>query len=274
MINLETTLLDKVNPQELFLLCHIAKRMGRELTCFPCMDTLIKDTGFSRNTLKKHRKSLLEKDLIEMSYRNTKSGKQGSNLYQIKTPLIGVFVTLKHIENLKNNSENLGGQKLPPQPTEVSKVDILGGSKVGRGRGSTFNPLSINHNKYLTPSNKGDENQKLTKGETILNRIEEIRKEVKDFWRANEGHKAAIISAAYFTGDFFAEVDKWISHNSTNHQFLKDPYSFIGKFQNWLFKAKQFQKNGNTNSTNSASSNPGGQITDMETVTAILQEID
>lgn len=90
MINIHSKLLSKVDDSEMWLLIHIANRIGMEMKCFPSNKTLMRDTGWKIDKLQRVKKSLAEKGLIEITERVN-----SSNLYTINTDLISLFVPAK-----------------------------------------------------------------------------------------------------------------------------------------------------------------------------------
>lgn len=92
MINVDDRLLENVDQAELFLLCHIVKRLNRGMFCFPANKTLLKDTGWAMEKLQKVKKSLVEKEYLTIEHRFSSSDRQTTNIYKVKTSLIGAYV--------------------------------------------------------------------------------------------------------------------------------------------------------------------------------------
>jgi hypothetical protein len=108
MINIHTNLLTKVDENEMWLLIHIAKRLGKKMMCFPSNSTLMKDTGWGIDKLRDTKKSLVEKKLITIHQK-----KGTSNDYKVKTSLIGVFISA---EKLSGDGKNRIPQSEKPIP--------------------------------------------------------------------------------------------------------------------------------------------------------------
>lgn len=130
MINLDDRLFKAVNGDELWLLCHVAKRINASRECWPSNATLCKETGWSIDKLQKVKKSLVSKNLMEVKVRKNKTGQQSNNYYII-TRFIGVFVSLPDfqggvgISDMGPLPENVG-EPLPEKPTtEVSTNEVL-----------------------------------------------------------------------------------------------------------------------------------------------------
>ena len=100
MINIDTRLLEKVNSDQLFLLCHIVNFMNENRMCFPSNKKLIEQSGFSESKILRVKNELIAKKIISVKQRFRADGSQTSNLYRIETDLIGVFVTGKNMSNL------------------------------------------------------------------------------------------------------------------------------------------------------------------------------
>lgn len=94
MINVHDKLLTQCDESELFLMLHIAKHMGKDLTAFPKNETLCEATNWDIKKLQRVKKRCIEKGLIS-STSQRKNGMQIQNLYTVKTDLLSVFVTLK-----------------------------------------------------------------------------------------------------------------------------------------------------------------------------------
>lgn len=128
MINIDTRLLPKINESELWLLMMIAKRFDVSKSSFPSNDTLIKETGWGRDKLKKTKDSLIYKGILNVSDRYDKNGKQTSNLYTVNTEYISVFVKLN----------NRGHENKHPLNQGVGKSDVSPPLKpVGSGVGKS-----------------------------------------------------------------------------------------------------------------------------------------
>lgn len=90
MLNIDDRLLPKVDEAEMWLILHLAKRLGESFTTFPSNSTLLKDTGWHIEKLQRVKKSLVEKRIIKV-----KTRKNTSNLYTINSEFIGVFINGK-----------------------------------------------------------------------------------------------------------------------------------------------------------------------------------
>ena len=56
------------------LYCALTGFCNRDRTCFPSIDTLMRTTGMTRNTLYKHMRILEQKDIVKKFYMKTGSG--------------------------------------------------------------------------------------------------------------------------------------------------------------------------------------------------------
>jgi hypothetical protein len=92
MLNVDDRILEKLDEKELWLLMHIVKRLNVDGTCWPSNETLLVDTRWRDiRTLRRVRKSLLEKGIIKQDNRYKETGEQTSNSYKVLTTLIGVY---------------------------------------------------------------------------------------------------------------------------------------------------------------------------------------
>jgi hypothetical protein len=122
MLNIDTRLLDKIKskeiaPDELITLICIAKRVGDEKTSFPSIKLLMEETTFGRDKIYSCIKGLCDKGFLEKSQRH-KNGKLTSNIYKIKTGLLGVYVTANEKELPENQYQAPENQATENQATE------------------------------------------------------------------------------------------------------------------------------------------------------------
>ncbi len=103
MINIDTRLLLKVTPDELFLLCHIVNFMNENRMCFPSNKKLIELCRFSDSKILRVKNELVSKKIISVKQRFRPDGSQTSNIYKIESEYIGVFVTGKNMSNLNTH---------------------------------------------------------------------------------------------------------------------------------------------------------------------------
>lgn len=103
MINIDTRLLLKVTPDELFLLCHIVNFMNENRMCFPSNKKLIEQCRFSDSKILRVKNELVSKKIISVKQRFRPDGSQTSNIYKIESEYIGVFVTGKNMSNLNTH---------------------------------------------------------------------------------------------------------------------------------------------------------------------------
>jgi hypothetical protein len=103
MINLDDSILNDVNEQELYLLIAITKHINIERKAWPSNESLCKSTKWSVSKVNRVKSDLEDKGLLSIKPRFNKSA-QSSNIYQILTEKIGVFVSVSSIkmEDSKN----------------------------------------------------------------------------------------------------------------------------------------------------------------------------
>lgn len=122
MINLDRRILDKVNENELYLLCHIAKYINKRNWCFPARETLRKSTGYGRDKLDRVLKSLCEKGILKKAQRRLKNHKFSTNKYTVTTSYIGVFVSIEGTKEDEPLTENQYTEPLTGFPVTEKPV--------------------------------------------------------------------------------------------------------------------------------------------------------
>ena len=93
MINIDDRMLAHCDEFQLFLLVAIAKHMGGNTKCWPSNKTLCEITKWSESKLLRVKKSAIDSGLLGSEKRFVNNS-QSSNLYEIKTRMIGVMVNL------------------------------------------------------------------------------------------------------------------------------------------------------------------------------------
>ena len=147
MINVYTQLLEQLEPNEMWLLLHIVKRLGEHHTAFPSKKTLLKDCKWkSERTLNAALDGLTSKNIINVTHRLREDGSQTSNLYRLITPLVGVYVPGDKLQSTENNTPG-GVQKM--QGGEVQKIHPPGVQKMQGGRGKKSTPNEVLTNEVL-----------------------------------------------------------------------------------------------------------------------------
>jgi hypothetical protein len=123
MINIDSRALEALNPNEMWLMLHIVKRINQDRTAFPSKKTLLKDTGWkSEKTVNAAIAGLIEKGMLQSIPRQREDGSQTSNLYRITTNLFGVYKPANELQDTVKNAPG-GVQKMHPH-------EVLDNSKV------------------------------------------------------------------------------------------------------------------------------------------------
>lgn len=65
------------------IMFYLVNRSNKELTCFPAIPTIARETGLSERTVQRAIKELVEERFIEKSSRYRENGGQSSNLYSL-----------------------------------------------------------------------------------------------------------------------------------------------------------------------------------------------
>jgi hypothetical protein len=124
MINIDSRALEALNPNEMWLMLHIIKRINQDRTAFPSKRTLLKDTGWkSEKTVNAAIAGLIEKGMLELTPRQREDGSQTSNLYTITTDYFSVFVPGSKLQQDMVKNASGGVQKMHPH-------EVLDNSKV------------------------------------------------------------------------------------------------------------------------------------------------
>jgi len=144
MINIDNRLLPQINPDELYLLCHIVNYMNQNKMCFPSNGKLIKDSGFSQSKILRVKNTLIDKKIMTVTQRFRADGSQTSNLYKLQTDYIGVYVSGKNMSDLNTAlSTDEHGEMFTDEHGTYSKVNTL----------EVLTSKSINKNKVLNNIN-------------------------------------------------------------------------------------------------------------------------
>ena len=144
MINIDTRILLKVNPDQLYLLCHIVNFMNENKMCFPSNKKLIEQSGFSESKILRVKNDLVTRNIISVKKRFRPDGSQTSNLYRIETDLIGVFVTGKNMSNLEPH---------PFTDEDGGTFTHEAWTPLGMKGHEVLTNLSINHKEVLSSKN-------------------------------------------------------------------------------------------------------------------------
>lgn len=137
MINIDDRILSEVDENQLFLLCAIAKHMGKNAKAWPSNKTLCETTRWSLNKLIRVKKSAIAAGLLTAEIRFLQNA-QTSNVYEVKTRRISVMVNMADLEPPTQNSTppptqnryappTQNGYPAPPQNgvTEVLTNEVL-----------------------------------------------------------------------------------------------------------------------------------------------------
>lgn len=223
MININDQILSLLDEKEYWLLCHIAKRINADASCWPSLETLKNDTGWAdRRTVKKYIGQLVEKGVISKQERRGKDGSQLSNKYIVTSPMIGVFVTLSRLQG--------------------------GGTSDAPGGGTSNAPLSINHSSNSiveldnsTAVSSDVEQEKIPYREIIEYLNEKTGKAFRHTTKATQRKIKARWNEGFTLEDFFRVIDTkardW-SGNAKMSEYLRPDTLFGTKFESYLQKAE------------------------------------
>jgi DNA-binding MarR family transcriptional regulator len=124
MINIHTELMDLVqqkviNTDEFFVLLCITKRIGKKRQSFPSRSLLMKETNLSKDKISRSVTNLVKAGILIKEQRN--NGKFSSNLYTLKTKLLGVYIGVED-EILEEDSvtQNTDTENACPQNKPLS----------------------------------------------------------------------------------------------------------------------------------------------------------
>lgn len=86
----KATVLNRVYAADLpsrakIIMFYLVNRSNKELTCFPAIPRIAKETGMSERTVQRALKELCGKGFVEKSSRYRENGGQSSNLYILLT---------------------------------------------------------------------------------------------------------------------------------------------------------------------------------------------
>jgi hypothetical protein len=140
MLNIHTKLLDlvqegKITTDDFFILLSITKRIGKEKTAFPSIKTLMAETHFGKTKVQTCLGNLQVKGFLVREQRRVKNsaGKEvlSSNLYKIKTNLIGVYINTldqeleEFCETVFEASENEASENQPISINQLGSINQL-----------------------------------------------------------------------------------------------------------------------------------------------------
>jgi hypothetical protein len=145
MINLDDRILDgSVSESEMWLLLHITRFLGKNMTCWPSNKTLLEKTGWSMGKLQAVKKSLQDKKLLEVSLRSNGTA-QATNLYKVKTKYLSVFVNIadkEFVEEITTPAKNRVGVNLSKPMLEKEQLNMP--NSEGEGCQKTNNEVLTN----------------------------------------------------------------------------------------------------------------------------------
>lgn len=128
MINLDDRIFDDVKkPEQMWLLLHLARRIGKNRDCWPKNFTLAKDCGWSENTVQKYKKQLRELNLLTVQKRFVNK-KQAANSYLVNTSNIKVYIPLNNIPTQDVGTHNKGTQDVGTQTLgdiSIKQLEVL-----------------------------------------------------------------------------------------------------------------------------------------------------
>ena len=141
MINLDDRIFDEVQDEnQMWLLLHIAKRINKDMYCFPTNYTLSKDCGWGMNKVQKVKKQLKDLGLIDVSKRMVQ-GRQRANNYTVNTDHIGIYVPLKRIKGSLNEGNpkegtlkqgNLNEHTLNEGNRSINQKEVLTNTSINK----------------------------------------------------------------------------------------------------------------------------------------------
>jgi hypothetical protein len=212
MINLDDRILDgSVSESEMWLLLHITRFLGKNMTCWPSNKTLLEKTGWSMGKLQAVKKSLQDKSILEISTRNDGKG-QTSNIYKLKTNYLSVFVSVGDKDFTEENytpaKNRVGGAEMPiPLPKNeyapLSKIEY--GPYQKSSNEVLINEVLINNNSanalFSSFQNEVQENSATQKAEPTTTKG---RKKNEDVHRADALKK----SLTYTKEEFLQHLEQ------------------------------------------------------------------
>ena len=81
------------------IMFYLVNRSSRELTCFPAIPTIARETGLSERTVQRALKELCEEGYIVKTPRYRKNGGQSSNLYLLVVKDNQAMILLETVES-------------------------------------------------------------------------------------------------------------------------------------------------------------------------------
>lgn len=240
MINLDSKILARLDQDELWLLLHLTKRIDKQMICWPSNGTLRRDTRWGMEKLQKIKKQLIDKEIIRVTLRENPRGGMMSNIYQITTDQIGVYLGANQFEFI-DSAPPTGKSGTPPEkqgegvlenqvapPTGKSGTEVLVNTEV----------LTIEHTcevvMGMIVSVKEKHESKTFKPYKVTRaRIKLVQQRIADFqkhWPGRDFLRACAYAFEYKAQEWFG---------SDYYKFF-EPETLLGeKFVNYLEKAEQ-----------------------------------
>ena len=123
------------------------------MTAWPSISTLAEDTKWGEKKVRKVKKQLIEKGVIEVKERVSEYGNRSSDIYTCKTEKIGVFMTLKPNENAPTQNGQGGTTQIDQgPPTQNGKGKYINNRSILTSEASKDAPDF--DESYITPKDK------------------------------------------------------------------------------------------------------------------------
>jgi len=267
MLNIDDRIFETVTESEFWLMCHIAKRLGKNDFCWPSNKLLCIDTKWSLSKLQEVKKECIKKGFIRSIQRNDKDG-QTTNAYTVETSFLAVYVNLRGKGDLHPLSENtIGGDNkyytpLPENtipPCQKSGNEVLTNEALINepkkdivANAPNPEPETLKENKKTKKDTPAPRPAKVDYSEQVAEIVAHLNLKAKSRFRPDTSGTVKNISGrlkqGYTVEDFKTVIDfkcsQWL-HDPKMAEYLRPETLFCEKhFEGYLNAANIWEKNG------------------------------
>lgn len=256
MLNIDDRFLTESTQDQFWLMCHIAKFMNEDSTCFPSNKTLCERTGWKISKLNEVKKACIDAGLLksETRYHNNR---QSTNEYTILTDRIYAVVNMKgrkakQIPTTPAVPCHAGGTPpatlAAPPPATLAAPEVLISNEV------LTNEVSVTPAQTAKSADLKTKDQPLSKRPGAPELLTDVIAQAESWMAENPEQRRVWVEIARFTGDIKQEVAKFFSHywreTGQHHKCRTEPIQFFcDGFPGWLINAKTFNRPAQTPGT-------------------------
>jgi hypothetical protein len=283
MININDKILDQLDEQELFLVLHIARHIGKSGVAWPGVKRLMMLTKWTKPTVLKVRGRLYDKAIVKPTKRVDETGRDKSTVYRLCTPHIGIYMGSDTIADnggkgdLPQGKGNLQGRVKDIYPEgkgdlpEVLTIESINKREMPTPAKAALSPSDADSFIARHSAPKSDPDHFGTAGlpafeggtendyASVYGRIAEHLNGSSD-WKGIAG-----LAKCTMTGEEFKEeLQAWIRHFMNKQHLYKKPVQSLRggpiSFINWLRKPWAQEKYNAATKAKQIQSRKGGPV--------------